>query len=84
MIDLELYAHFSKFVYEVHKDDGICFVLRCDYDNFTKGLPIDDSEKGFEAFITSNGDLCFNIDDVSHFFDDFETFKKTFMEEYGL
>lgn len=80
MTDLELYVHFNKYVFEVHKD-GICFVRCYDYNDFVKDLPINDAEEGFDAFITCNGNLCFNIDDVSHFFEDFETFKETFMKE---
>lgn len=83
MTDLELYVHFNKYVFEVHKD-GHCFVRRFDYDDFTKFLPINDAEEGFEAYITSDGVLCFNIDDVSHFFDDFETFKETFLKQYDV
>lgn len=33
MTDLELYVHFNKYVFEVHKD-GHCFVRRFDYDDF--------------------------------------------------
>lgn len=80
MTDLELYVHFNKYVFEMHKD-GNCFVYPFNYGDFTKCLPIDDAENGFEAYITSDGVLCFNINDVSQFFDDFETFKKTLMKE---
>ena len=66
--------------FEVHKD-GNCFVRSFDYYDFVKKLPINDAERNFDAVITSNGNLCFDIDDVSHFFEDFETFKETFMKE---
>lgn len=55
MTDLELYVHFNKYVFEVHKD-GYCFVRRFDYDDFTKCLPINNVD-GFDAIITSDGDL---------------------------
>lgn len=80
MTDLELYVHFNKYVFEVRKD-GYCFVRRFDYNDFTKYLPINSIKEGFDAVITFDGNLCFDIDDVSHFFDDFETFKETFMKE---
>lgn len=81
MSDLELYQHFVDYVFEVHRD-GNCFVRRFDYDAFTKCLPINDAEDYFDAVITSDGDLCFNIEDVLHFFDDFDTFKDLFMRQF--
>lgn len=83
MTDLEIYRHFCRYVDTVN-EDGTCFVSRTDYDNFVIKLPLKSSEKGFPAYVTSYGHLAFKIDDVSHFFDDFETFKKNFMEEYGV
>ena len=79
--DLELYQHFIDCVDEVH-EDGTCFVNSFDYENFVLGLAIEDSEQGFEAFVTHHGDICFNIDDMMHFFDDFETFKDLFMRQF--
>lgn len=83
MTDLELYVHFNKYVFEVH-EDGICFIIPSNYENFVLELPLIDSERGFKAYVTSDGYLCFNIDDVSHFFDDFETFKEIFLKECGV
>lgn len=60
MTDLELYVHFKKYVFEVHKD-GICFVYPFDYNDFTKCLPINDAEEGFDAVITTDGVLCFDM-----------------------
>ena len=79
--DLELYQHFVDYVDEVHKD-GTCFVNSFDYENFVLKLAIEDSEEGFEAYVTHHGDICFNIDDMEHFFDDFETFKDLFMRHF--
>lgn len=83
MTDVELYQHICKYVYEVHKD-GYCFVHCHDYNEFAKRLPIDYPNKVVNAYITHNGDLVFNIKDVSHFFDDFKSFKKNFIKERGV
>lgn len=79
--DLELYQHFVDYVDEVH-EDGTCFVARYNYEHFVLKLPLIDSEQGFEAYVTTYGTLCFNIDDMEHFFDDFKTFKDVFMKHF--
>lgn len=79
MRDVELYAHFSEYVTEVHKD-GMCFVEPYHYADFVEGLKIQDTEQGFDAFISTNGVLCFDIDETEYFFDDFEVFKETFIK----
>ena len=83
MTDVELYAHFSEYVTEVHKD-GMCFVEPYHYVDFVSGLDIRDCEQGFDAFISTNGTLCFNIDDVEYFFDEFDVFKEAFIENHAV
>ena len=82
MSDVELYAHFSEYVSEVHKD-GMCFVEPYNYADFVEGLNIRDTEQGFDAYISSGGVLCFDIDETEYFFDDFESFKETFIKKHA-
>ena len=80
MTDLQLYKHIVEYCSEIHKD-GLCFVDPYNYQDFVEGLEINDSEQGFEAYISTDGTLCFNIDDISHMINDFDTFKEELLKE---
>lgn len=81
MSDLALYKHFRDYVEEVTKD-GLCIVGRSNYENFVEGLPLGKDNAGFKAQVTTYGSLCFYLDDVLHFFDQPEEFKKIFLKDY--
>lgn len=83
MSDIELYKHFKSFVFELN-EFGYCFVRAYDYYDFVKELHICDIEQGFKADVITDGDLCFHIDDVERFFDDFDSFKKCMMDDYKI
>lgn len=80
--DMELYQHFVDYV-DYADEGGICFVTRSEYEHFVSKLPLIDSDHGFDAHVTTYGELCFDIDNVAHFFDDFETFKDLFLKHFG-
>lgn len=80
MTDLHLYNHIIKYCSEIHKD-GMCFVSPYNYEDFVKGLEINDSEQGFEAYVSTDGTFCFSIDSISHMMDDFDSFKDELLEK---
>lgn len=80
--DIELYTLLEDYVSEVH-NDGMCFVEPYNYADFVEGLDIKDCEQGFDAYVTTGGVLCFNIDELEYFFDDFETVKEKFLERHA-
>ena len=43
MTDIQLYQHCEKYIHEIHKFDGMCFVEPYDYQEFVQGLDIQDS-----------------------------------------
>lgn len=82
MTDLELYAHFYRYVEYMVGD--ICYVDKDNYRVFAEKLPIKDSKTGFDAKIGYLGCINFNIDDVAHFFNDFVLFKKVIKRELKI
>ena len=83
MTDIELYTHFEEYVTEVHSD-GMCFVEPYHYQDFVAGLNINDTEQGFDAYVSTGGVLCFDIDVIECRCDDFERFKKTFIAKHAV
>ena len=79
-IYLHLYLIIEKYSSEVH-EDGVVFIPPYNYLDFVKELGIKDSYKGFDAHISTNGDLCFKLDDISHLTEDFGDFKKRVIEK---
>lgn len=83
MTDIEIYSHFEEYVTEVHSD-GMCFVEPYHYKDFVAGLNINDTEQGFDAYVSTGGVLCFDIDVIECRCDDFESFKKTFIAKHAV
>ena len=83
MTDIQLYQHCEKYIHEVHKFDCMCFVEPYDYQEFVRGLDIQDSESGFDAYVSSGGTLCFEIDELEPFFNDFDAFREAFINKFG-
>lgn len=80
MTDLHLYFIIEKYSSEVH-EDGVVFIPSYNYLDFVEELGIKDSYKGFDAHISTNGNLCFKLDDISHLTEDFGDFKKRVIEK---
>ena len=80
MTDLHLYLIIEKYSSEVH-EDGVVFIPPYNYLDFVKELGIKDSYKGFDAYVSTNGNLCFKLDDISHLTEDFGDFKKRVIEK---
>lgn len=80
MTDLELFAHFYRYIEYMLGD--VCYVDKENYRAFVEKLPIKDSKTGFAAKIGYLGCIYFNIDDVAHFFKDFQEFKKVIKNEF--
>ena len=70
----------EKYSSEVH-EDGVVFIPPYNYLDFVKELGIKDSYKGFDAHVSTNGYLCFKLDDISHLTEDFGDFKKRVIEK---
>ena len=83
MSDIQLYRHCEEYIHEVHKFDGMCFVEPYNYQEFVQGLDIQDSESGFDAYVSSGGTLCFKIDELEPFFSDFDSFREAFINKFG-
>ena len=83
MTDIQLYQHCEEYIHEVHKFDGMCFVEPYNYQEFVQGLDIQDSESGFDAYVSSGGTLCFKIDELEPFFKDFDAFREAFINKLG-
>lgn len=81
MTDLELYAHFYRYV--EYMVGNFCYVDKENYKAFVEKLPIKE-KTGFNAKIGYLGCICFNIDDVAHFFNDFVLFKKVIKRELKI
>ena len=58
MTDIQLYQHCEEYIHEVHKFDGMCFVEPYNYQEFVQGLDIQDSESGFDAYVSSGSMSC--------------------------
>lgn len=82
MTDIELCTRFEEYVTGVHSD-GMRFVEPYHYRDFVTGLNINDSEQGFDAYVSTGGNLCFDIDVIECRCDDFESFKKTFIAKHA-
>ena len=80
MTDLHLYLLIEKYSSEVH-EDGVVFIPPYNYLDFVKELGIKDSYKGFDAYISTDGNLCFKLDNISHITEDFDDFKKWIIEK---
>ena len=42
-----------------------------------------DSESGFDAYVGAGGTLCFKIDELELFFNDFDAFREAFINKFG-
>lgn len=83
MTDLHLYLLIEKCSSEVH-EDGVVFIPPYNYLDFVKELDIKESCKGFDAYVSTNGCLCFKLDDISHLTEDFNDFKKRVIKKLTL